>query len=188
MKHGKNFFVYLAVLALFGILLGVVGCAKQDPVSPGASGQPPQFLKHKSRPGLSVEATFYAEKFVKAEEGWKISIGDDIAGYSTLAIPPKALRRDTQIQFSFTSAGEIGSSLSDVTFGPDGTQFRRPVLIGISYKDADLTGVNEKQLGIYYFNEEEDEWEKIPSRVDSRNKVVYAYVYHFSRYAVALSR
>jgi len=63
----------------------------------------------------------------------------------------------------------------------------KPVKIELSYKTADLTGIDENILGVYYFNEETDLWEFVGGEVDKKGKKVTAYLNHFSRYAVAWS-
>jgi len=69
-------------------------------------------------------------------------------------------------------------------FSPHGTTFNNPVAIRLSYKDADLTGINEQDIKIWYFNEIEGVWELIASDVDTGKKRVTGYIEHFSRYAI----
>jgi len=55
-------------------------------------------------------------------------------------------------------------------FLPHGTEFNSPVQIEASYKDADLTDVNESKLRILYFNEENRLWKFIGGRVDMKKQ------------------
>ena len=73
----------------------------------------------------------------------------------------------------------------EAEFGPHGLQFNQPVRLHLSYKRADLTGIDESKLGIYYYNEDIDEYELIPSsKVNTEENYVECNLYHFSRYAI----
>jgi hypothetical protein len=71
-------------------------------------------------------------------------------------------------------------------FSPHGIIFDKQVRIALSYKDADLIGINEDDLKIYYHHEDTGEWEVIGDRVDKTRKMVIGYTTHFSRYAVGM--
>ena len=51
--------------------------------------------------------------------------------------------------------------------------------------DADLGDVNEEDLKIWYFNEDDGMWELIGDIVDTKHKMVGGLLAHFSKYALA---
>ncbi len=134
------------------------------------------------------DSTFYAEKFIEAEEGGKIKVGNIEYGKSSIFFPEDALPEDMLISFSWAPSGTLEGTLSDVEFGPHGTYFNKPVELKLSYKMADLSGVNENSLHIYYYNEDTGLWELIGGTINKKKKYVEAELWHFSRYAFALSR
>ena len=95
---------------------------------------------------------------------------------------------DLVISFDWAASGTLAGMLSSLEFGPHGTQFNNPVKVELSYKMADVKGIDESKLRIFYFNEETGIWELVGGEVDKRGRKVTVYVAHFSRYAVAWSR
>lgn len=75
--------------------------------------------------------------------------------------------------------------LSDLNFGPHGIQFNEPAEVELSYKMADLTGIDENSLKVFYFNETTQLWELIGGVVDTSKKKITVYLPHFSRYALS---
>lgn len=73
-------------------------------------------------------------------------------------------------------------------FGPHGTQFNHPVKVVLSYKSADLRGVVEENIRVYYFNHSTGYWEFIGGDLDMKHKRITVELSHFSRYALAWSR
>ena len=71
-------------------------------------------------------------------------------------------------------------------FYPEGIQFDRPVYIRLSYKDADLTGIDEEDLAIYYYNPDTDNWDLVSDNVNTAEDYVEGHIHHFSRYAIGL--
>ncbi len=68
-------------------------------------------------------------------------------------------------------------------FGPEGTQFNKPVLITLYYDD--IEGNDSRNLNIYYWNTALRLWEVLAnSEVDTANNSVSAEVKHFSLYRV----
>ena len=58
------------------------------------------------------------------------------------------------ISFQWAPAGTFVGMLSSMEFGPHGLYFNSPVELELSYKTANLDGFDEKDLRIYYYNEE----------------------------------
>ncbi len=72
-----------------------------------------------------------------------------------------------------------------VQFGPEGTQFAKPVTLALPYDPASLpAGASAEDLAVYYWNPGLGDWQPMPSLVDARASVVRAQTTHFSLYQV----
>jgi hypothetical protein len=114
--------------------------------------------------------------------GWAYA-GDKEHGRCWLFFPRHALDKETVITIDWESSGFLEGG---VEFSPHGAEFNRPVMLWISYKDADLRGIDEEDLRIWYLNEDTEMWELIGDVVDTRNKMVGGLLHHFSRYAIGM--
>ncbi len=112
-------------------------------------------------------------EFVRSRRGGKVRLDGN-----SVKIPKGALKEDTFISIA------VNDDLLICDFGPDGTVFNKPVKITISYEDADLEGVDEDSISVYWWNPERSCWERIESKVDKNQKKVSAEIWHFSRYAL----
>ena len=144
-------------------------------------------LKGKKGKDSAKDSVFYAEKLIKANKGGEIKVGNKEVGESKIKFGKHDLPEDLTIAFQWSAHGTFEGRLNNLVFGPHGTQFNKPVKVELSYKTADLQGVDEKNLKIFYFNEETGLWELVGGDVDKKGKKVKAYLKHFSRYAVAWS-
>ena len=59
-----------------------------------------------------------------------------------------------------------------------------PVTMRLSYKDADLGGIAEEDLRIWYYDENDELWELAGQIVNTVEKYVEGTTTHFSRYAI----
>lgn len=135
----------------------------------------------KSKSGIRLEKRFTRSWYIKLDDyGWAF-VGDDDHGRCYLYFPPNALSQATVITMDWESTGFLEGGAE---FSPHGTQFNEPLTLWISYKDADLHGINEEDLKIWYFNDQLNVWELIGDVVDTENKVVGGLLDHFSRYAI----
>ncbi|MDZ7722802.1 MAG: hypothetical protein U5R06_08305 [candidate division KSB1 bacterium] len=187
MKSFKRSVSIIAV-ALMAVIIALTGCSTDNAVSPTSSANqsaqgkivqsdigPVQILSLKSAP-LAKSA---AEQFIVAKEGGTIAIGNNTQGISKIVFKPNDLPKDMSITFSWAIDEYcIGE------FGPHGTQFNSPVRVELSYKAAELTNVDEENLRISYYNENTNVWEVLGGKTDVENKVLIAYLEHFSRYAI----
>jgi len=71
-----------------------------------------------------------------------------------------------------------------IAFGPEGTQFEKPVTITIAFDTASVLNVDGLKLLIAYWNPDTSEWEPLLSVVDEGNHTVSAEVNHFSLYQI----
>lgn len=128
-----------------------------------------------------MQKRFVKSWWVTQKRGGWIYAGDDWHGTTWLFFPRFALSSDAVITIDWESTGLLEGG---VEFSPHGIKFALPVPIWISYKDVDLKGVDEKDLKIWYYNEDTGLWELIGDAVDVRNKMVGGILHHFSRYAL----
>ena len=143
-------------------------------------------------------------------DGGLISVGNYQDGYSYLYFPPDALTEyidkdiatldgEAASASDLTLDGEKSSgigiqiycywhteSLVQADFYPEGLVFSQPVYIRFSYKNADLTGIDEEKLGIYYYNPFTGSWELVSNQVNTAEDYVEGYLEHFSRYAIGM--
>jgi hypothetical protein len=82
----------------------------------------------------------------------------------------------------------LGTSYDFRCWDSDGnpvTTFDQPVTITINYDVADLNGMSEDSLLIYWYNTETSAWEAVvPSVVDKVNHTVTIQVNHFSQFGI----
>ena len=135
----------------------------------------------KSKSPLSLGKFFSKTKLITVKKGGKIKVGDEGHGKSRLDFKPGDVSQDVWVSFNWRSTGFLEGGAE---FSPHGTTFNNPVKIRLSYKDADLNGVEEADLRIWYFNETEGVWEIIGDEVNGDAKYVEGYLNHFSRYAI----
>ena len=135
----------------------------------------------KSKSGISLQKRFVRSWYVAlGDYGWAF-VGDEIHGRCYLYFPPYAMSQASVVKIDWESTGFLEGGAE---FSPHGTQFNSPLTLWISYKDADLTGVDEENLKIWYFNDQLNVWELIGDVVDTENKMVGGLLDHFSRYAI----
>ena len=106
-----------------------------------------------------------------------------------------------RLKLSITGTGNIASTVAEIdsntkisgkvglidnlyTFYTDGTISE--AVVTITYTDDELVkyGLNEDNLSIYYYNENEAKYEKIETIVDKVNNTLTATLKHFSNYVV----
>ena len=136
---------------------------------------------------LKSKSTRLNKVFQKTEEidheGGTIKVGDDEHGKSKLVIPENAIDEGDEVSITFWWES-TGFLQGGADFSPHGITFNEPVRVELSYKDADLNGVDEDDLEIRYYNEATGQWEFIGNDVDKGKKVVKGTTDHFSRYAI----
>jgi len=188
-----------AVLFTVGLLaVSMVGCSDSGTTPRDTYSDGPRLL---SRPlpkltGSNLDAVALNEDQALEDStqisetvGGDLSVGDEQVGHSGVSFPEDAFESDgpTQSEYKIVKArvtrfGEVTAELH-----PEGVHFKKPVWLTLSYKGADLTGIDESKLVIMYLNEsmEPPVWEVIDgSVVDTQKKTVGAPLSHFSRYGI----
>ncbi len=186
-------FSFLTVVFLITFIV-LLGCEKQGPVVPVAEGNVNEVLTSNNliqpnssygfkilrSKNLKFAKEFYSEALI-TPEGGSISVGDEEHGISTLRFRHGSVDQEVLVGFWWESTGFLEGGCE---FSPHGITFNMPVDLILSYKDADLTGINEDNLSIYYYNEDTQTWERLCSKVNKNKKYVKACLEHFSRYAI----
>ena len=70
------------------------------------------------------------------------------------------------------------------TNGVPVTQFNQPITLVIHYLDANLTGIDETKLELYYWHAGQQAWVLVPATIDAANNVVTATLNHLTTFAM----
>ncbi len=160
------------LLAAVILLIELMGCSR----IPTQSVQPGQtvLLKRNLAAHKLLGSSAYADTVFTAAEGGIISLLD-----VELTFPPNALPADTVIFIDIPDAAVFENH-----FGTDGLVFNSPVKVVMSYRDADLTGIDESKITLAWFNNVTSQWNSMVCVLDRVNKTVTGNVEHFSAYAL----
>jgi len=186
MQAIKTNFTRATLSAILALSFGsFTACSNQSPLQSDNSSvlrlAPGELNIVKSLDPPSLNKLFVQEKLITRKDGGQVEVGDKKHGKSRLVFPAGAVSEDLLVRFEWESSGFLEGG---ATFSPHGAVFLKPVEITLSYKDADLNGINESDLKIWYFNEEVGMWELIGDEVHMDKKYVKGYIEHFSRYAI----
>ena len=177
----------MAVLLAAGMTLNYSACSKESPLQ----SAPLQLNSTKAHKRTTDELTFLksqnpflgkvfkVSQLITAANGGSIEVGNEKTGYSRITFKPGDLSANLNVGFWWNS------NCFEVEFSPHGSNFNNPVLIRLSYKDANLTGIDEDSLKLWYYHEEEGIWEQAGHEINKQLKYVEGTITHFSRYAVA---
>lgn len=160
--------------AVIVAMIFVVGCSENPLGTPSEQPQP-QILKRTTDYAAKIlEGDLYAEQTIPAKYGGRLTLFD-----VTLEIPPGAVKNDTIFSINIPDPKEFYNE-----FGTDGLVFSKPVTVIMSYRDADLSNVDESTIRIAWFNERTGAFEDMVCEIDFENKVVIGQLDHFSAYAL----
>lgn len=173
----KSTGVYLKAFALFCfVLLMAVGCS-ETPLGVSSDNGEPQILMRSADFVSTVSlspAQFYVEEVISAEKGGTLSLLDVF-----LEIPPGAIDNDTLFSINIPDLNVFYNE-----FGTSGLMFNKPVRVTMSYRSADLSGVDESTIRIGWYNPTNGKFQDVVCDVDFENKVVTGELQHFSAYAL----
>jgi hypothetical protein len=169
-KHVGFFIVTL--VAILGMI--VTGCSRSPLDSSTTADQPKLLQRSASSVSLSPGAELYAEAVVSNATGGRLQLLD-----VTLEIPAGAVGNDTLFSIRIPDVSTFYNQ-----FGTDGLVFNTPVSVTISYRDADLSGVNESSIRIAWLNPATGNYESMRCTVDKVAKTVTGNLNHFSAYAL----
>lgn len=169
---------YSALMAtLFAVLL-LVGCS-QSPLEPTQSAEPaqPHVLSRSMSfgPGATLSpGAYHADAVIPGATGGRLELVDVI-----LDVPAGALDNDTTYSIDIPDINVFYNE-----FGTDGLVFNVPVTVTMSYRGADLSGVDESSIRIGWWDEDNLKWTDMVCTVDKVNQTVTGQLHHFSAYAL----
>ena len=168
-------------LAAFA-LMSLFACS--DHVVQNQDSSSPVLILHRPALGtLTVDDVLEDSTEATNEGGGQIDVGDEAIGNSALSVPADAVDDIVKIKMLKMKVNKIGQVTAELR--PDGTHFKRPVMLVLSYKGADLGGIDETSLAIFCLNEVTGVWELVPGSVpDPEGDKVSAPLWHFSYYAI----
>jgi hypothetical protein len=176
MKQLRFQHVGLSALVLFAIAAMIIaGCSRSPMSSNTVTGQPT--LLHRSASAsaaLSPGAELTTSAVIPAAVGGQLQLAD-----VTLSIPAGALANDTLYSITIPDVNTFYNE-----FGTNGLVFATPVTVTMSYRDADLSGVNVASIRIAWLNPNTGLFESMQCTLDTVNKTVTGKLNHFSAYAL----
>lgn len=173
-KFNSPFIKSMSVFVL--VVLLMAGCSK-SPLESTDDPQAPVLLQRSAAFKASAQfssSELYVEQVISASEGGRLELLDVI-----LDIPAGAVGNDTVFSINIPDLNVFYNE-----FGTSGLVFDKPVKVTMSYRDADLTGVNETSIRIAWLNEATGEFEDLACEVDTVNKLITAELEHFSAYGL----
>ncbi len=176
---------YVALLMATAIMSILFSCGEQSIVKPQAE-QPTEMVTRKtseltflkSKRPFALFKVMEVSQVITAAQGGTVEAGDDTTGISWIIFNPGDVSEDLQVGFWWDSQA------FEAQFTPHGSQFNNPVTIRLAYKDADLGGVAEDDLKIWYYNENDELWELTGQVINKDEKYVEGTTTHFSRFAI----
>jgi len=163
------------------------GCSKESPFAPIQTNDGDQLdtikrttqeIKFLTANSTSLQKVFNKEQLITVSNGGTIEVGDGLKGICSITFLPGDVKEDVTVSLSWDSQNFATELL------PHGIKFNNPVQVRFSYKNANLTGINENDLGIWYFDERENMWHLYGQTVDKGAKYVEGTTTHFSKYRV----
>ena len=167
----------VAALALLAVTL-FAGCSR-TPMGVEVENEPaePQLLTRSSSISgspLMSSGTLYTEAIISADTGGVLTLLD-----VTLSIPEEAVPNDTLFSISIPDPNVFYNE-----FGTDGLVFDNPVEVTMSYRDADLSGIDESTIRIVWVNESTGKFHDVQCEIDFDNQTVTGSLDHFSAYGL----
>ena len=181
MRLNKRFRKLTTLILASIIIMSLFGCTQNTAFEPivTESGKRKTseitFLQSKN-PRLSK--VLEISQLVTAASGGTVQIGDEATGISSITFAAGDLSDDLTVEFWWNSHN------FEAKFGPHGSTFNNPIVIRLSYKDADLGNIDEEDLRIWYYDENDQMWEPVGQVVNTVEKYVEGTTPHFSRYSV----
>lgn len=164
-----------AVLLFAAVFLSA-GCS-DSPLDPNQASTQPTLLQRapRSTDGASMApVNLHIAETISASTGGVLSLLD-----VTLVVPPGAVKQDTTFSIDIPDDEVFFNE-----FGTDGLVFEVPVTVTMSYRDADLSGVDESTIRIGWLNNATGQFENVECEVNRLTKTVTAQLYHFSAYGL----
>ncbi len=164
-----------AVVLLVIMVFAAIGCS-ENPLGADKKSEPQMLMRSaEAVSGISLStAAFSVQQRISAETGGILNLLD-----VTLEIPPGAVPKDTIFSIDIPDINVFYNE-----FGTSGLVFDVPVKVTMSYRNADLGGVDESTIRIGWLNPNTNEFIDVECEVDFSTQTVTGYLDHFSAYAL----
>ncbi|MCP4566215.1 MAG: hypothetical protein GY841_01405 [FCB group bacterium] len=165
--------VKIGALLVFAIVI-FSGCST-NPTNPDVTQNEPRLLTRTTAFSKTLgDADMYVEGVIPTKEGGRLELFDVV-----MDVPAGAVKNDTLFSITIPDVNVFYNE-----FGTDGLVFDKPVMVTMSYRGADLSGINESSIKIAWLNESTGQFVVIPCTIDFENQVVIAELNHFSAYGL----
>jgi hypothetical protein len=151
--------------------LGAIPSSNESTVRLGKASEP----RVKRKVLLTSTQTKSTSRLVGVSTGGTISVNE-----FKISIPAGALSSNAGISINCDD-----NLYLQADFGPDGTQFKVPATMTISYATADMTGILPAELSISWFDPSTNQWINLGGTVDTKAKTVSVPVWHFTEYTLS---
>ena len=132
----------------------------------------------------NVDITWQRERRIPGEKGGVVWVGDHARGISDVTILPDQMFDKIDVNFYWKTRGLL---MGKIDISPSEIQEIDPIRIRLSYKDADLTDIDENQIKMFRYNENSCAWEPVESRLNRLQKRVVGLVGQSTYYALAVN-
>jgi hypothetical protein len=165
----------IGAMVILSCLVMLFGACSKNPVAIDSSSSDGPSLLNRTDEGVMFAKglSLYTEQIVSAKEGGRVELYD-----VTLDIPPGAIDNDTLFTIDIPDAEVFYNE-----FGASGLVFNQPVTVTMSYRDANLAGVDESTIRIVYINRD-GKFVDVECEIDFDRKVVIGQLKHFSAYGL----
>lgn len=125
----------------------------------------------------------HEESWITSSQGGDVELTYNFFSFhfaNTISIPSGALPHDTLVSITVPNA-----FVAEYYYEPSPMVFNNPVTVTLSYQSPSIDEGWE-DLGIYYYDEDEQEWEEIDADIEVSHHELHATfeLEHFSRYAL----
>lgn len=165
----------VAATVMFALAL-FAGCSRA-PLTVDNDPVEPKLMTRAAAPDGSPmfsPGALYTEAIISSANGGELSLWD-----VKLVIPANAVPNDTLFSISIPDPNVFYNE-----FGADGLEFDRPVEVTMSYRDADLSGIDESTIRIAWVNESTGRLQEVSCEIDYQNQTVTGELHHFSAYGL----
>jgi hypothetical protein len=148
----------------------------------------------------SMPTTATGEVTATASVGGKTTLTTDEGTIATVELPANAVSVSTVVKIK-TEAKEtvtgfrpipsdrsvVGIYIYDYTATADGatvSNFDKTITLTFSYTDAQVSGLNESNLGVFYWDESTSQWTILTTAVDEVNNTLTVVTNHFTYFAI----
>ena len=177
-NNSSRFLTLAGALVLTAVMV-FTGCSK-SPLEPVVDNSlepsQPQLLTRSASAiaAIGSPVPMSAEQWVVAADGGRLALYDVV-----LEVPPGALETDTLYTIDIPDINVFYNE-----FGTDGLVFDIPVTVTMSYRGADLSGVDESSIRIGWWDESSGAWVDMDCTLDAATQTVTGKLQHFSAYAL----